>query len=236
VERDLRDERIAELERQLGALQEQFAALQEQNHRLREDNQGLRDEVARLKGQKAKPKIAPSRLNEKERKKRRGRRKGKGGRELEADRTVVIEAEQVPKGSRFKGYDDYWVQELVIHAGAPSRANQPRWSRHTTPRVARVRAATRRETKGRLGAGAGRAHMTYVPSAPGQSAPRRVQPRPRHGCAPWGGTPLVPLAASEAALVGRCLSSPARTCVAARAARHDAGTGDGLLVGCRAAA
>jgi len=126
VERDLRVERIAELERQLGALrgqfaalqeqnaalQEQNAALQEQNHRLREDNQALRDEVARLKKQKTKPKIQPSRLNEKERKKRRGQRKG--GRKPEADRTLVIEADQVPKGSRFKGYDDYWVQELVI--------------------------------------------------------------------------------------------------------------------------
>jgi len=133
VQRDLGDERIAELERQLGALarqfaalreqnaalreqnaalQEQNAALQEQNHRLREDNQALRDEVARLKKQKTKPKIQPSRLNEKERKKRRGQRKG--GRKPEADRTLVIEADQVPKGSRFKGYDDYWVQELVI--------------------------------------------------------------------------------------------------------------------------
>ena len=114
MERDLRDERIAELKRQLEALQEQNAALQVQIHRLREDNQALKDEVARLKKQKAKPKIAPSRLNEKKRKKRRGQRKGKGGRKLEANRTVVIEAQQVPKGSRFKGYDDFWVQELVI--------------------------------------------------------------------------------------------------------------------------
>jgi hypothetical protein len=134
VERDLQAERIAELERQLealrgqlAALQEQNVALQEQNHQLRKDNQGLKDEVARLKKQKEKPKIGPSRLTEKERKKRRGRRKGKGGKKLEADRTVVLKAKQVPKGSRFKGYDDYWVQELVIQTET-TRYRIEKWS------------------------------------------------------------------------------------------------------------
>ena len=114
MERDGQDGRIAKLERQLKALQEQNAALQEQNHQLREDNQALRDEVARLKKQKAKPKIQPSRLTKGERKKRRGKRKGKGDKKPKVDRTVVVKAKQVPEGSRFKGYDDFTVQELVI--------------------------------------------------------------------------------------------------------------------------
>jgi regulator of replication initiation timing len=134
VESDLQNERIAELERQLEALrrqlvalQEQNAALQEQNHHLREENQALKDEVARLKGQKAKPKIGPSKLTEKERKKRRGQRKGKGSGKLKADRTVVVKAEQVPQGSRFKGYDDYWMQELVIGTQT-TRYRVEKWS------------------------------------------------------------------------------------------------------------
>ncbi len=87
--------------------------MREENHRLREENQGLRDEVARLKGQKGKPSIGPSRLNQKGRAKRRGRRR----RRREArriDRTEVVRAKDVPAGSRFKGYSDFDVQELVI--------------------------------------------------------------------------------------------------------------------------
>jgi len=92
------------------------AALREENHRLREENQGLRDEVARLKGQKGKPSIGPSRLSEKRRRPRRERRQG-GDRALRRiDRTVVVKATGVPAGSRFKGYADYRVQDLVIKA------------------------------------------------------------------------------------------------------------------------
>ena len=111
----LREEN-AQLREESAQLREESAQLREENHQLREENQVLRDEVARLKKQKAKPKVPPSRLNERERKKRRGKRKGKGDKQRKVDRTVVVEAKQVPEGSRFKGYDDYRVQELVIRA------------------------------------------------------------------------------------------------------------------------
>jgi hypothetical protein len=85
-------------------------------HRLREENQALRDEVARLKGQKGKPSIGPSRLTRKERKNNPGKRLRRGGYQRRIDRTQVIKAKDVPSGSRFKGYADYIVQELVIKA------------------------------------------------------------------------------------------------------------------------
>jgi len=74
----------------------------------------LRDEVARLKGQKGKPSIGPSRLNGKKRRRRRGRKRRGSGPERQVDRTVVVKAEGVPAGSRFKGYAKFDVQELVI--------------------------------------------------------------------------------------------------------------------------
>jgi hypothetical protein len=98
----------------LEALLEVVARLAEQNHLLREENQALKDEVARLKKQKTKPNIGPSRLGEKLRKKRRGKRRRKQKESRQVDRTVVVKAKGIPEGSRFKGYDDYTVQELVI--------------------------------------------------------------------------------------------------------------------------
>jgi len=72
--------------------------------------------VARLKGQKGKPSIGPSRLHPKKRRRRRGRRRrGRVG-PLRIDRTEVVKAKDVPEGSRFKGYADFDVQELVIKA------------------------------------------------------------------------------------------------------------------------
>jgi hypothetical protein len=90
--------------------------VREENHRLREENQALRDEVARLKGQKGKPSISPSRLHAKKRRRRRGQhRLGRVG-PVRIDRTEVVKAKDVPEGSRFKGYADFDVQELVIKA------------------------------------------------------------------------------------------------------------------------
>src|ERR1019366_157871 len=65
--------------------------------------------------QKAKPAIHPSKLTEGERKPRGRRCVDPGDGPRRVDRTVIVPAPH-PPGSRFKGYRDYTVQELVIRA------------------------------------------------------------------------------------------------------------------------
>ncbi len=106
-------------------LQKENAALGEVVHQQREEIQALRDEIAVLKKQKPKPKIRPSKLTARK-KKRRRRRKRKQSEVRPPDETVVVEAKDVPEGSRFKGYDDFVVQELVIKA-VTTRYRVERW-------------------------------------------------------------------------------------------------------------
>ena len=98
-------------------------------HRLREENQALRDEVARLKGQKPRPTIGRSRLTASERSERRAEGRGKRDAPRREARTQVVKATAVPAGSRFKGYQDFIVQELLIQAqtGIDWRSGGRRW-------------------------------------------------------------------------------------------------------------
>jgi hypothetical protein len=83
----------------------------------------LKEEIARLKGQNPRPKIKPSRL---EKSGRKGEKKAKGKRPGSAKRSKTAELkihdvkrirpENLPAGSRFKGYQDYTVQNLTIGA------------------------------------------------------------------------------------------------------------------------
>ncbi len=85
--------------------------------------QAFKDEIARLKGQKPKPKIKPSTLEKgpdknKGKGKAKGKRPGSGKRrktrELTIHETVVVSPENIPEGSRFKGYVDFTVQDIVF--------------------------------------------------------------------------------------------------------------------------
>lgn len=91
---------------------------------LREQVQLLKDEIAILKGQKPRPKIPPNRLD-KDKPDASGKdRDGKGKRSgsakrnktaaLEVDETCQIQPENIPPGSKFKGWSDYVVQDLTI--------------------------------------------------------------------------------------------------------------------------
>jgi len=111
-------ERTATLERVLSMCHRQ----QEQLKRQSEQIQQLKDEIAILKGEKARPKINPSRLNqdaqddagqdESKKKKRRGKPIRKKTEELEIHEERIIQPDDIPAGSQFKGYEAYVVQEI----------------------------------------------------------------------------------------------------------------------------
>ena len=90
----------------------------EDNARLKAENAELRDEIARLKGLNGRPKLKPSGMETatgpaaktKRRKGRRGSKRAK----LTITETKIVEALNVPAGARFKGYEEFIVQDLVV--------------------------------------------------------------------------------------------------------------------------
>jgi hypothetical protein len=89
----------------------------------------LRDEVARLKGLKGRPPIKPSGMENATASKpgeKRPRRRGRG----KAVPRVAVEEQvlkaEVPAGSRFKGYEDFVVQDLELRVRV-IRYRRERW-------------------------------------------------------------------------------------------------------------
>ena len=98
---------------------------------LKETVERLREEVARLKGLKGRPEIKPSGMEPSggrkpppagKKKRRRGGAKTAG---LKIDEDRIIRA-AVPAGSRFKGYEDYVGQDLVVRRHV-IRFRRERW-------------------------------------------------------------------------------------------------------------
>jgi hypothetical protein len=103
----------------------------------------LKDEVAVLKGEKKRPKFKPSRMHEEagkvsapdgQQQTKLARRRGKPSKSKTAQLTIdcdeIIQPfERVPRGSRFKGYRDFVVQDLVVS----SRNTRYRLARWQTP-------------------------------------------------------------------------------------------------------
>ncbi len=97
---------------------------------LKLENAALREEIARLKGLKGRPKLAPSGL-EAARARRGAGQGGKTGRRGGKLKRLVIDEERVigvrvPAGSRFKGYEDYVVQDLILRPHV-IRFRRERW-------------------------------------------------------------------------------------------------------------
>jgi Transposase IS66 family len=97
-------------------------AQQQRLQQLDETVQQLRDEIAILKGQKPRPKIAPSQLDQPptpppttDQPKRPGSEKRAKNVNLTITHEVVVPFPNAPEGSVHLRYEEYIVQELVIH-------------------------------------------------------------------------------------------------------------------------
>src|SRR2546430_6261813 len=106
----------------VGIIEEQAEQLRQQE----ELSGQLKDEIAVLKGEKKRPRFKASGMEEKAGqdekeseagdKKRAGSEKRSKTELVEIHEERVIAPEAIPAGSRFKGYEDYVVQGLIIRA------------------------------------------------------------------------------------------------------------------------
>lgn len=78
----------------------------------------LREELARLKGLNGRPQLKPSGMEKSTQRRAKGKRKcGRRGpkrSKLTITETKVVKAENVPAEARFKGYEDFIVQDIIV--------------------------------------------------------------------------------------------------------------------------
>ena len=103
----------------IGELRSLVESLLAEVARLRAENAALREEVARLKGLPPRPKLKPSGMeNASQPPQSSGKPKLRRRRGAKRDRLVIGEervlAASAPTGSRFKGYQDIVVQDLLL--------------------------------------------------------------------------------------------------------------------------
>ena len=97
--------------------------------RLKAENAKLREEIARLKGLKGRPKLKPSGMEKAADAARSAGRKGCRGSKravLAIDETRILKPDSLPEGARFKGYEDFIVQDIVIKPWTV-RCRRERW-------------------------------------------------------------------------------------------------------------
>src|SRR3954465_12237871 len=149
---------LDQLRAEHAALQDRAEAQQARLAALQVENQALRDEVARLKGLPPRPPLRPSGMEKATGGSsgtgsggKRSRRRRGAKRDREAVTAEVVVKAAPPPGSRFKGYQDILVRELILRAEVV-RYRRERW---TTPPGETVLAPLPAGLVGGLGAGVG---------------------------------------------------------------------------------
>jgi transposase IS66 family protein len=97
--------------------------------RLKAENAELREEIARLRGLKGRPKLKPSGMEKAADASRNAGRKGRRGAKrtaLAINETRILKPDSLPEGARFKGYEDFIVQDIIIKAWT-LRYRRERW-------------------------------------------------------------------------------------------------------------
>jgi len=116
----------------LDELKALLVELLEERADLKTEIEALREEIARLKGLKGRPQLRPSGMQQETQARAKAARRGKKRRrgpknsKLVIDEDKVLKAEGVPKGSRFKGTEDYVVQDLIVESHV-IRFRRERW-------------------------------------------------------------------------------------------------------------
>jgi hypothetical protein len=76
------------------------------------------EEIARFKGLKGRPQLKPSGMEKsteaQAKRKRKSGRRGAKRPKLTIDETKIIKAENIQAGARFKGYEDFIVQDVIV--------------------------------------------------------------------------------------------------------------------------
>lgn len=112
--------RTPEVNQLLGFIEQLLLKMEEQAEKLRQQGEMieiLKEEINRLKGHKGRPNIKPSNMEKGKKNKNEGRHNiGQSPKKPLKREEILVKATDLPEDSRFKGYQNYQIQELIIEA------------------------------------------------------------------------------------------------------------------------